>query len=96
VQWIWTEETPSNYEIQRSTSQNSGFSTIDNALPGDINYFEDTPPVLNTIYYYRVRAKNNCGDWGSYSTPVSGYAPSAPSNPGNISHSIANNSIQIS
>lgn len=95
VQWQWLSSTPDNFQLQRSTSQNSGYIDISNTLPGGINYYEDTPPLKNTTYYYRVRAKNNCGDWGTYTTGVSGYAPDAPAAPGNIAHSFLGTTIKV-
>ncbi|HPT31209.1 MAG TPA: hypothetical protein PLW67_05180, partial [Prolixibacteraceae bacterium] len=94
VQWQWSSETPSNYEIQRKTSSGT-FATISSTLPGDLTYYEDTPPLKNTQYYYKVRAKNNCTDWGAYSSEVVGFAPDAPPAPGSMAYTVSNNVIQI-
>ena len=95
VQWIWTAETPTNFQLQRSTSQYSGFTDISSSLPGDINYYEDTPPSKNVIYYYKVRAKNDCDDWGAYSSEVTGSAPDAPTAPSNANYSITNDIVHL-
>ena len=96
IQWQWLSTTPANFELQRSTSPTSGFTTISSTLPGSLNYYEDTPPAKNTIYYYRLRTLNNCGDWGtSYSTPVDGYAPAAPAAPSGIAYSFIGTTIHI-
>jgi hypothetical protein len=95
VQWQWTSETPANYELQRSTNSTTGFTTLSSTLPGDITYYEDTAPLKSTQYYYKVRAKNNCGDWGTYSSAIAGSAPDAPAAPGNLAYSISNNVVQI-
>ncbi len=95
IQWLWTSEIPDNFEIQRSTNAVTGFTTINSALSGDRNYYEDTPPNLNTIYYYKVRAKNDCGDWGTYSSTVQGYAPDAPADPGNVGYEFQNKTVHI-
>ncbi len=95
IQWQWTDETPDNFEIQRSTSSTTGFTSISTTLPGTQNYYENTPPLRNTIYYYKVRAKNDCGDWGTFSSVVSGKTPSVPTAPSNFNSSIVNNTIHL-
>ncbi len=95
IDWQWTSETPDNFQIQRSTSSGGGYTTLSSTVPGDRNYYEDTPPAQNTTYYYRVRARNDCGDWGTYSTPASGVAPAAPADPSNVQYSLLGNIVQI-
>ena len=95
IQWQWLGSTPDNFELQRSTNSTTGFTTISDTLPGGTNYYEDTPPLKNTIYYYQVRAKNECGDWGTYSAIVDGYAPDAPAAPDNIAHTFSGTTIRI-
>ncbi len=95
LQWQWTGETPSNFEVQRSTSQSSGFAAVNSTIAGSQNYFEDTPPARNTTYYYKVRAKNNCNDWGTLSSAISGVAPAIPTAPSGIGHFISNGIIYV-
>lgn len=95
VQWQWSAQTPSNFEIQRSTSSSGPFTSLSSTLPGDRNYYEDTPPNRNTSYYYQVRAKNDCTDWGIFSSAVSGLSPNSPAAPTNFAKTISNNIIHL-
>ena len=95
VQWQWSAQTPNNFEIQRSTNSSSDFTSLSSTLPGDRNYYEDTPPNRNTTYYYKVRAKNDCLDWGTFSSAVSGMSPNSPLAPSNFANTISNNIIHL-
>jgi uncharacterized protein len=48
------------WKIQRSTSPTSGFVTV--GTISTIMYFDDTPPAVKTVYYYRAIAYNVMGD----------------------------------
>jgi hypothetical protein len=95
VQWQWSAETPNNFEIQRSTSSSGTFTSLSNTIPGDRNYYEDTPPLRNTTYYYKVSAKNDCLDWGTFSSAASGMSPNSPAAPTNFAKTISNNIIHL-
>ena len=96
IQWQWTAETPNNFDIQRSTSSTGTFTSLSSTLPGDRNYYEDTAPLRNTTYYYKVRAKNDCTDWGTLSSAASGMSPNSPSAPTNFAYTKPNNNIRLS
>lgn len=95
IQWQWMGETPTNFEIQRSTSSSGTFTSLSSTLPGDRNYYEDTAPLRNTTYYYKIRAKNNCTDWGTLSSAVSGMSPNSPAAPTNFAYTKPNNNIYL-
>ena len=95
IQWQWSAQTPTNFEVQRSTSSSGPFTSLSSTLPGDRNYYEDTPPLRNTTYYYQVRAKNDCLDWGTFSSAVSGMSPNSPLAPSNFANTISNNIVHL-
>ncbi|MEM7029692.1 MAG: VWA domain-containing protein [Chloroflexota bacterium] len=51
------------FEVERSTSENSGFSKIGSVTNGASTYVDKTA-VGNTTYYYRVRSVNATGNSG--------------------------------
>jgi N-acetylneuraminic acid mutarotase len=61
----WTNLQVNQYEIQEST--NSGFSTTTSYFTSMISYL--FTGKATGIYYYRLRAKNDCG-WGNFSNSV--------------------------
>lgn len=96
VQWQWTAAAPNNFEVQRSsTSSTSGFVTLSNTLPGGNSSYEDTTPIPNTPYYYRVRAKNECLDWGAWSSVANGATLESPPDPTNPSHKLNGNIVHV-
>lgn len=64
-----TESGIANYEIQERKNSNN-FETVSNNIT--TNYYLITGRELGSIYYYRVRAKNGAGIWGSWSTTSDG------------------------
>jgi hypothetical protein len=64
----WRDNTTaeSNYEIERSLSETSGFSVIA-TVPANTTAYTDNTLTAGTSYYYRVRAKKSDGTASSYS-----------------------------
>ncbi len=97
IEWEWPHDTPEQFKVERST--NSGFSSNVEVLRDDIlnsrDYYEDTTPTKNVVYYYRVTGLNDCGDWGDWSS-AEGYSPDIPETPTNINCSVSNDVIHVS
>jgi fibronectin type 3 domain-containing protein len=76
VEVSWTSVSgATGYEIWRNTSNDAGSASKmadDSSAP-----YDDSSVVVGTIYYYWVKAKNDCGTSG-FSSPDSGYAGSPP------------------
>ncbi len=84
--WSWTAGTnPNSFQYQRSSA--SDFSAnlfLSDEIDGDKRVTSDTPPSTNTEYYYRMRSKNECGDWSVWTSSDSGVAPAPPNAPSNV------------
>lgn len=96
VEWEWGVEAPDNFKVERSI--NADFSSAEvlrDDILGNRNYYEDTNPIKNVTYYYRVSVLNDCGDWGSISAIGEGYAPAIPETPANIYSCVLNDSIHL-
>ncbi len=72
----WQDNSPdeTGFEIERSTSPESGFTQIAN-VPGPTHVDAGLTP--STLFYYRVRAVND-GGASDYSNVASTYSPAAP------------------
>jgi RHS repeat-associated protein len=70
----WTTSTDSSgilgYEVDRKDPSGTWRSLTSNLLTGPS--YVDLNLANGTAYYYRIRAKDNAGIWGSYSAQVSG------------------------
>jgi len=53
------------YDVLRSTTSGSGYTTIASNLAADKTSYMDTTPAAGTTYYYVVRAKNSAGTSGN-------------------------------
>ena len=61
------------YQLERSTSSGSGFSSLESNLT-DSDHI-DTTVNMGTTYYYRVKATNAAGQSASWSSEASGSVP---------------------
>lgn len=98
----WTAATDnvgiSQYQIERSTAANSGFSQI---ATSNSNSYLDTGLNSNTTYYYRVRAVDTAGNISAYSSVANASTPSGNTPPpiegypivNSISGSVSNDQI---
>jgi hypothetical protein len=89
------------YEVQERTDADPVWKMIDvvagdrfstnvgdgSASDIDGNALTDAPREKGHFYYYRVRAKNNAGSWGEWSTPSSAATTSIP---GEVISSVSN------
>ena len=96
VQWQWNTTAPEKFEVERMDSINNIKTTLSSTISGTENYYEDTPPIVNHSYYYRVRALNDCNDWGIFSNPEEGYSPDAPTDPTVFKDTIVNEVVILS
>ncbi|MBL7819133.1 MAG: hypothetical protein JNL65_00850, partial [Saprospiraceae bacterium] len=99
VQWQWPGQNPVNFLIERSTSAGSGFSLLSNTIdPGARSYLDENSISPNQNYYYRLKAKNSCGDWSdTYSGTISppGNAAGIPTEPTNVTATPDTNKIKV-
>ncbi|MBK8954967.1 MAG: hypothetical protein IPM34_05340 [Saprospiraceae bacterium] len=99
VQWQWPGTNPENFLIERSTSANSGFSVLSNTLAGSTRSYLDMSSVNPNInYYYRLKAKNVCGDWSTtYSATINppGNAAGIPTEPSGVTATADTNKIKV-
>lgn len=97
ITWQWSGTPPENYAVYRSTNKDYGFASINSSIAGNINSLTDTPPNRNTPYFYKVIAKNDCGDWGdiNLSSAAEGVAPDVPGDPSNVNSTVANNIVSL-
>ena len=58
--WTDNSSTETAFDIQRSTSETTGFASIGSVLPNVVTYTDNTV-VAGTTYFYRVRAANDFG-----------------------------------
>ncbi len=87
----WTANyTSPAWTIQQSTFSDfsDGVLTLSANLDGSKNSYTDTPPKINTNYYYRVIAsgidENGCEVDATYSSIATGYSADLPSPPNNV------------
>jgi alpha-tubulin suppressor-like RCC1 family protein len=67
--WQNNANNANGFEIERSTSPATGYSLLATVSVNTISY-SDTGLATATIYYYRVRAYTNSGDYSGYSNTV--------------------------
>ena len=68
--WGDTAANETNYVVERSTSETSGFAPIA-TLASNTTHFADTTVTRKSTYFYRVKAVN--GQGGAYSNTVRAY-----------------------
>ena len=98
VQWQWPGSNPVNFQLERSTAPNSGFSILSSTIAGGSRSYLDAAVSTNLNYYYRLIAKNTCGDWSTtYSGTISppGNAAGIPNEPTGVTAMADTNKIKV-
>jgi len=81
ITWSFTEATPTNFIIHRSTNSNMTNVTI-YTLGGTRREFIDTNNIIRgNTYYYQIKAIDNCNSHSTLSDIVEGSSPGIPSSP---------------
>jgi hypothetical protein len=93
--WGWTASDPTAFQFQRSTTTDFAVATLSGEISGDKRSFTDTPPLKNIPYYYRMRTKNVCGDWSTWSSYDEGIAPAPPEAPSNVTATAGKSSVTV-
>jgi hypothetical protein len=69
-----------SYDVLRSTTSGSGYTTIASNIAADKASYMDTTPAAGTTYYYVVRAKNSAGTSGNSPQFYGSLLPTAMAN----------------
>ena len=76
LSWIDNSDDETGFEIQRSTTSGSGFTTI-HTTSSDVTTYLDETVSPETEYFYQIRAINSYGE-SSYTPEVSATTPAIP------------------
>ena len=95
VTWQWSSANPGAFEITRSTSENGTYTVLSSSITGDNRKYTDDSVTAGSHYYYKLKTKNECEEWGSYSSVVDCVVPQVPAAPGTLNHSITNNTLHL-
>ena len=76
LSWIDNSDNETGFEIQRSTTSGSGFTTI-HTTSSDVTTYLDETVLPETEYFYQIRAINSYGE-SDYTPEVSATTPAIP------------------
>jgi len=75
INWDFSgSENPTSFALEYATTSAFNNPTILSGLSGTSRSYQLTPPAVNTNYYFRIKAINNCGNSSSYSATEMGKA----------------------
>jgi hypothetical protein len=95
VTWQWSSVNPASFEIARSTSENGTYTVLSSSITGDKRKYIDNSVTAGSHYYYKLKTKNECEEWGSYSSVIDCVVPHMPAAPGNLNYSVTNNTLNL-
>ncbi|WP_167615121.1 LamG-like jellyroll fold domain-containing protein [Maribellus sediminis] len=96
ITWEWYSSNPLGFEISRSESINGPFDQGIHLVSGSSRQYTDNDVVKGVKYYYQIRTKNQCNEFGSNSDRINVTVPIEPNPPSDIVTSGLINGILIS